>query len=988
MKAKFAAACFAALFSGPVLAAPTPVDIRLTEGTNMAVAVSPDGRSVVVDVQGTLWLLADDGEGVALTDGMGDDRQPSFSPDGERIAFQSYRDGVFHIWSVGKDGRGLRRQTDGDFDDREPTWSPDGRSIAFSSDRSGNYDIWVVDVDSGGLRQKTTHTANDYNPAWAPDGRDLVFVSERAPQAGLYRTSKRKGSPEARLLLPVPGRVAAPSFSPDGSRVVWQTFDQTAGTTALWSALVGGREASQLSREGDDVFPFRVAWLDDERFLYAANGRLYEDSFDGGERAERSFRLPIHFDRAGYEKRNRLALPSTTGRAALGIVAPTASPDGEEVAFTALGDLWVRQADGRLLRLTSGPAVEAHPRFSPDGSSLTFISDQAGDMDVWIAELDSGRTRRLTGLPGGEAFPAFSPDGRRIAFFAEQVGRFLSSQLRIVDVTTGDVLPAVSSPMPPVRLDWSADGKMLSGLVLEANSSRFREGSFRLFELDLESRERVLFSPLGEQTLASARRSPDGKWLAWVAGARLWVSPLKDGRPEGIPRSLTQELADWPSWSGDSRRIVYQAGDRLRRVVVETGRSEDLPIELEWLPQDPPGPVVVHAGKLFDGRNREALSNVDISIESGRIRAIEPHSEENHIGVQVLDGTGMTVLPGLFEMHAHQSITTGEAQGRRWLAFGVTSVREPGTTPYDGAERRESWASGRRIGPRNFFSGWLLDGGRVYYSVAEGTRDLAHLELALERARRLQYDLLKTYVRLPDAFQKRALEAAHEMGIPTSSHEIFPAAATGMDAVEHASATSRRGYSPKMSLLGRVYDDVIEIVSKAQLNMTPTLVLPCFWPHLAAHPDLLETPAAQAFLSQQERLAHLGRGQGMRTEAIAARCAESKSVAEIVARGGRITAGTDSPIVPYGFSLHIELQLLVEAGLTPVEALRSATLWSAQAVGVEDDLGSVEVGKLADLVLIDGDPLTDIADTMKVVATLKGGHIYDRERLFAGEAER
>jgi imidazolonepropionase-like amidohydrolase len=631
--------------------------------------------------------------------------------------------------------------------------------------------------------------------------------------------------------------------------------------------------------------------------------------------------------------------------------------------------------------LTSGPAVEAHPAFSPDGRYLAYISDQGGDMDVWVTDLESVGSRRLTDLPGGEAYPVFSPDGARIAFFAEQVGRFLRSQIRIVDLTTGGTSPALSATMPPVQLDWSPDGERLTGLVLDPNSTRFREGSFRLFELTVANGNMELFGPLGEQTMFHARPSPDGRWLAWVADARLWLAPFDGGRVSGDKRPLTEGLADWPTWAGDSKSLSFLAGDRLRRVTLD-GEIEDLPIELDWLPQGVPGPTVVHAGRLFDGRAETVRTNVDVVIQGGRIRAIEPHSDARHVAVRVIDAAERTVMPGLFEMHGHQGITTGEVQGRRWLAFGVTSVREPGTGPYDGAERRESWASGRRIGPRNFFSGWLLDGGRVYYSLAEGTKDMEHLERALERARLIGYDLLKTYVRLPDAAQKRALAAAHEMGIPTSSHEIFPAAATGMDAVEHASATSRRGYSPKMSLLGRVYDDVIEIVAKSGLNMTPTLVLPCFWPHLAASPQVLENPAVQVFLSEAERQSHLSRGESMLTPATAARCAATRSVSEIVARGGRITAGTDSPIVPYGLALHVELQLLVEAGLSPFEALRSATLWAAEAVGVGADLGSIEVGKLADLIVVEGDPLANIADSINVVVTLKGGRAYTREALF------
>ena len=969
--------CIAAPSPTETAAAAETVEFTIDQGTNMALALSPDGKSLVVDVQGTLWLLESGSKkGRALTDGLGDDRQPSFSPDGRRIAFQSYRSGLWHVWSVGVDGSGLRQITTGDFDDREPAWSPDGARIAFSSDREGNYDVWSIDLESGSLSRHTSDEGNDYAPAWSPDGRHLVFVSDRSPKRGLYVADVPGNASAPALVHASPDVLAGPTFSPGSERLIFQSYAQAEGSTALQLLNLGSRQVRTLSSVGDDVFPFRAAWSSEKQFFYTANGNILHADLEG-QATIRAFELPIRFERTPYERRNRFR-EAAGEHAVLGIVAPDASPDGERVAFTALGDLWMREADGSLTRLTDSPAVEAYPRFSPDGDWLVYVSDQGGAMDVWLLELSSAKSRPLTALEGAEAFPVFSPDGSRVAFFAEEVGRFLQSRVRTVEVASGEISASLSNPMPPVQIDWTPEGTHLIGRILDRNSSRFREGAFRLQRLSLADGSTTLFSPLAEQSLAHARYSPDGGHLAWVADGRLWVADRQADGTLGEGRALTEGLADWPAWSGDSKRLIFLAGDRLRRVELGGSPPEDLAVDLEWHTPPPPAAAVVHAGRLFDGRSPEYRRNVDVLIEGGRIRGVVPHSEAAHRGVEVIDATGKTVIPGLFEMHAHQSINAGEALGRRWLAFGVTSVREPGTDPYDGVERRESWASGRRIGPREFLSGWLLDGSRVYYSVAEGTASRGHVERAVERARLLRYDLIKTYVRLSDSDQKRVVELAHELGIPTSSHEIYPAASSGMDAVEHLSATSRRGYSPKMSLLGRVYDDVIDIVAGSRLNMTPTLVLPCLWPYLFEHPEILDDAVVDAFLSEGEQRFHLSRGRSMASPRMKARCAEQKAVAKIVAAGGRITAGTDSPIVPYGLALHIELRLLVAAGLTPFEALRSATLWAAEAVGVEDDLGTIEVGKLADLLVIDGDPLSDIGDSLHVVTTLKGGRVYPR----------
>src|SRR5262249_10668228 len=150
--------------------------------------------------------------------------------------------------------------------------------------------------------------------------------------------------------------------------------------------------------------------------------------------------------------------------------------------------------------------------------------------------------------------------------------------------------------------------------------------------------------------------------------------------------------------------------------------------------------------------------------------------------------------------------------------------------------------SGRRVGPRVYMTGYLLDGSRPYYPLASTAPTEAVVDMEVERARRLDYDLIKTYVRLPDTLQKRAIEGAHRIGIPTSSHEIYPAALSGTDSVEHTGATSRRGYSPKQSAIGRTYEDVIQIIAKARMTITPPVALGGCQAAIAAAPSILRDP--------------------------------------------------------------------------------------------------------------------------------------------------
>ena len=162
------------------------VHVTLHEGTNMAAALSPDGRTLAIDLLGTLWTMpAAGGAAKPITDISMDARQPSWSPDGTRIAFQAYWTSTWQIWTVKADGTDLRPVTSSPYDDREPAWSPDGRRIAFSSDRSGSYDIWTLTLASGEVKQVTSSPSNEFYPSWKGSG-EIAFVSDRRDKPGVY----------------------------------------------------------------------------------------------------------------------------------------------------------------------------------------------------------------------------------------------------------------------------------------------------------------------------------------------------------------------------------------------------------------------------------------------------------------------------------------------------------------------------------------------------------------------------------------------------------------------------------------------------------------------------------------------------------------------------------------------------------------------------------------------------------------------------------
>ncbi len=966
-------------------------EVSLTEGTNMASALSPDGTTLALDLQGTIWVMpAEGGKATSITDGLGDCHEPAWSPDGTQITFHSYKGGNYHIWAIDKDGSNLRQLTSGIYDDREPHWSPDGQSIVFSSDRNGNYDIWKVNLADGSLQALTDNPANDYHPAFAADGQ-IAYVSENKEAPGMYSMSSEGAGHQLRAASAY--QLASPSWSPDQQHIVFTAYDGK--NSQLIYHKLGSSEVGEVITTDEDIFPFRPVWLSAKEILYTADGSIKKRIIGQEGYTSIPFEATVTLTRSTYE-RKKYDFDNNSQQPALGIMGPVISPDGQSVAFTALGDVYHKRLNAeKSENITDDPFVDIDPTWSPDGKKLAFLSDRGGNMDLWIHELENGTFRRLVDLEDDLGFPAWSPDGKSIAFFARDSRNVWGNgELQIADVATGEINALEETYFVPSKPSWSPDSKTLAIMVLQPYSSRYREGVSQIMLIGTDGEVKDYISPEEGRTPAIRNVngpvwSPDGISIAYVQDGTLWTLPVDaEGQPNGEPQQRTEELASAPSWTGDSQKILYLATDQLKLLDLASGQTTEIPLNLEWQRPINEGSYVVHAGRLFNGKDSTYQENVDIIVEGNRIKDIVPH--QTGYDIPEIDASDKTIIPGLFEMHTHQHATAGEKLGRIWLAYGITNVREPGADPYDALERKEAWASGRRPGPREYFTGGLTDGSRVYYGLANSIIYSSHLQLEMDRAKRLGYDLIKTYVRMPDSLQKQITTAAHEIGIPVSSHEIYPAMGYNVDAVEHIRGTSRRGYSMKQSNLKKTYSDVVQLLAKSQMNITPTIGLQGGFYILADKNPNIYANRQLNVLYPESYLTTL-RTSMQRIQRVFPSYLENfeeiqKGVSDIVQAGGRVTAGTDSPFIPYGTSLHVEMQLYVDGGLSPFQALQSATIRAAEAVGVANDLGTVEPGKLADFVMVEGDPLQNIEDAWNVVSTFKAGKRYDIEALLKAPA--
>lgn len=953
-----------------------PIDVTVREGTSMSVAIAPDGRTLATDMQGSIWTLpASGGAMTRITDVFNDARQPMWSPDGRTIAFFAYRDGGYDLWAVNPDGSNQRKLTWGTFDDREPIWSHDGTRIAFSSDRGdalgSDYNIWVLDTRSGAITQVTKAPSEDYMPTWSPDDTEIAFASSRDRGEGLWAINVATGV-ERQVRTVAGGRVDSPSWGPGGHLLYHVTAD---GRTRfeIDGAAVTGTE---------NVFAFPASWASDSEFFYVSDGKIRRRALGDLPMQTVNFTATMQVTRPQYTRRVR-DFSSTTPRQVLGIVRPMLSPDGTQVAFAAVGDIYVMPVGGAAVNITKDAALDTDPAWSPDGSSLVYSSDKDSEhLQLWIRDMRTGQSRKVTNLTTQPQAASFSPDGGRIVFF-NVTGMWRVAEMSILDLASGRVTKIHDTLPQPGAPTWSPDGTRLALAGIAPMTVRFREGTNQVQTISAAGGDVRWYAPIPMLSIDSRGGggpawSPDGTKMAAIYEGVLAVWPVSPaGEPLGPPRRVTSESAHSPSWQGDSRHILYQWMDQLRIVDIETGETKTVPIALRWTPAIPKARTVVHAGRLLDMKSPTTRTNVDITIVGNRITDVVPHAAANHAGGAVVDASNLTVMPGLTEFHSHLQKDFGEAQGRAWLAFGITTVRSPGNTPYEAVEDREANEAGVRPGPRVYGTGYLMEWKRVYYKMGIAISSVAQFEMELQRAKVLQHDLIKSYVRLPDLQQKRMVEFAHSIGVPVATHEIFPAALVGVDNTEHTAATSRRGYSPKMATQQTAYDDVVQLFGQSQRIFCPMISRPGASRLFTMDPALKTDPRFRLYpewmqrqVAAQPSAATPGGGDPTG--------GGGRMVLAIMKAGGLVVAGTDTP---NGINLHGELMAYTMAGMSTFDALKTATVNPATALGL--DAGTIESGKLADLIMVDGDPLLDISNTKNVRRVIANGRLYEVAQLTA-----
>ncbi|MEW6760021.1 MAG: amidohydrolase family protein [Pseudomonadota bacterium] len=943
--------------------------VELREGTNMAAAPSPDGRRIVFSAQGALWVMpAGGGRALRITDYRLEPTAPVWSPDGKRIAFQNYAsEGNFHIWTIAPDGRDAREITTGPFDDREPAWLPDGSGLVFSSDRSGDgqYKIWRVSLAGGAPAQLTTGPGAESNPVVSPDGARLAYVDG----ANVVTAPIGGGAPT----IVAPG--AAPAWTPDGSGLVYQN--------AARQLVVNGIEVTS----NEDIFPFPVRYLPDGRFLYTADGKIRTRAPDGAAPSDIGFRAPLLLRRPAIRKGKDRHFDNGGARTVAGISAPVLSPDGSSIAFGALNDIWVMRIGEAPRRLTDDLDRDLNPQWTADGSAVYFSSERgnAGQLAVDQVELASGTRTRLAAIPGRSmATPRLSPDGGRIAYTT------LSGQLEVWTRASGSfelIIPSVSTQVSTPQ--WTPDGARILLVDNERINNRFREGYNKLRVIDLATRQarfhEVAPAPrqIAERDEGAAALSPDGRTVAFIMDSRLHVIPVgPDGAPTGPARQVSEDMADLPSWGGDSQTILYKSAERVRTVRLDGSGTREVPVDLSWRQAIPEGRTLIHAGALWDGKASHLRHEVDIVVEGNRIVSVRPH-REHRAGVNVVDASGLTVMPGLIETHLHPlTLYQGGQFGQiaqLMLAYGITSAQSVAGPLHQSLEMRESLDAGRLLGPRLFISPPLWEGNRLFYNFARTLRTPEVADIEIAKAKRMDADFLKSYVRAPIPIMERIAQGALDLRVPSGTHMVQPGAATGLAGTTHLSATQRMGYGLSKSFARAItYQDAASVYGKGDFHLIDTLfsagALAGLDPSIVSDPRFILVPP--------NFVTGLQNAQPPTPAQIASIINDATQQAKVRAAGALVANGTDSPLVVPGISLHLNMRgaAMVQGNLA---ALQSVTRDAARIALVGEDLGTVERGKLADLVAVRGDPLADIRAAAAVQFVVKNGRVITVDEILA-----
>lgn len=1013
--------------NAPPGATVTQVPIDVTQGSWLDVDVSPDGRTLAFSLLGDIYTLPiGGGTATRIAEGLAWEVQPRFSPDGRRIAFTSDRGGGDNIWVMNADGGDKRQVTKEDFRlVYQPTWSPDGQYIAgkkhFTTQRSlGTGEIWLWHVSGGGgqmlvKRPSEQHQKELGEPAFSPDGKRIWFTRNQSP-GPIFEYAQDSNtelfaiqavdiaSGEVTTEVSAAGGAVRPTPSPDGKRLAFIRRERDQSSLFVRD-LASGREtrvASGLDRDMQEtwavtgVYP-NIAWTPDSRSLvFWGNGKLKRVDADGRNARDISFRVT---DSRGVVTPLHPAVDVAPDRFTTKMVRfATLSPDGRTLLFESLGKLWVKPASGGAARrLTAGNdgARELFPAWSRDGRQIAYVRwTDAGLGEIRLTGAGGGAGRALTTRPGHYGRLAFSPDGKTLAFEQRDGGGLVTTayggEAGIWRVATAGGAPARVSKDGSLPQFGAANDR----LFLAVGGAKQQLVSV---DLNGEARRVHASSDLG----GDFRVSPDGRFLAFRQNYEAHVMPLLPGPQDVSADAKSSALpvvrvsrggADYIGWTGDGR-LYWSQGPVLQQVATaslfrdapQSGAAKFEPptggisMAMEVPASKPRGTTALVGARVLTMAAVDGgiIEDGVVVVEGDRIVAVGPRATTAiPAGATRIDATGKVIMPGLVDAHAHGPFGTGElVPEQNWvqiqaLALGTTTIHDPSNRASEVFAAKEMQQAGLILSPRVFSTGEIVYGAKAarFYAEVNGFDD------ALAHVRRLKGQgalSIKNYNQPRREQRQQVILAGQKEGMQVVAEggSLF---GLGISHIIDGNATFEHNLAVE-----RFYDDVIQLWAGSKVNYTPTLVVSFGGlgadPYWRAHTDMFEQPLLKQHTPPGVLAESLRRPiapDDQYFDRLAAR--EAKRVAD---KGVLVSIGAHGQ--QPGIAAHWEMWSFVRGGMTPMEALRAGTIVPAQSLGMAKDVGSLEAGKLADLLVLDADPSVDIRNSEKVRQVMQGGRLYD-----------